>query len=95
MQRSIQRRFRFGLIERVRSYLRKIPTSDLNISAIGKLLGYLERNSSDQTCYALLRLLGLPNSNKEVKRTNNLVTSKRQKHTLRARESEAMASSLW
>ena len=71
----------FGLIDRACDYLREIPTSDLkNVSAIEKLLGNEERNSSDQTCYALRNKLGLPNSNNPVERTNNLGTKRRQKH---------------
>ena len=73
--------FRFGLIDRARSYLREIPASYLkNASVIERLLRNEERNSSCLPCYALRNKLGLPNSNKEVERTNNLVTSRRQKH---------------
>jgi hypothetical protein len=71
----------FGLLDRAQDYLRSIPTSDLkNTAAIERLIKYLERNRQRIPCYALRCQLGLPNSSNPVERTNNLVTSSRQKH---------------
>lgn len=79
----------FGLIDKASDYLREIPDSDLkNAGSIEKLLGYLERNHSFLPCYALRSKLELPNSSNPVERTNNLVTSRRQKHNGMSRSKE-------
>ena len=79
--RQLLRFLWFGLIDQASNYLREIPASDLkNAEAINRLLGYLERNYKWLPCYALRSQLKLPNSSNPVERTNNLVTSRRQKH---------------
>lgn len=70
-----------GLLDGAQDYLRSIPASDLKKpSSIEQLIDYLERNRHWIPCYALRHSLGLPNSSNPVERTNNLVTSTRQKH---------------
>ena len=71
----------FGMVEKAKEYLKKIPEADIkNAGAIERLDGYLERNRKGIPCYALRSKLKLPNSSNPVERSNNLVTSKRQKH---------------
>jgi hypothetical protein len=78
---SLLRLLWVGLIDRAQDYLRSIPAADLkNKSATERLITYLERNRQRIPCYALRRQLGLSTSSNPVERTNNLVTSSRQKH---------------
>ena len=71
----------FGLVDQARDYLHHLPATQIkNAKAVKRLLGYLERNHQAIPCYALRSQLKLPNSSSPVERSNNLVTSRRQKH---------------
>ena len=71
----------FGMVDIAKEYLEKIPEADLkNAGPIKRLDGYLDRNRKGIPCYALRGKLKLPNSSNPVERSNNMVTSKRQKH---------------
>jgi hypothetical protein len=71
----------FGLVDRAKTYLAAIPSTDIKDSkAIDRLSGYLERNRKWIPCYAMRSKLKLPNSSNPVERCNNLVTARRQKH---------------
>jgi len=70
----------YGLVPHAIEYVRAIPEGDIKSrSPLERLVGYFERNRVWIPCYALRRRLGLPNSSNPVERTNNLVTSNRQK----------------
>ena len=70
----------YGLVAEAVEYVRSIPPGDIKSrSSLDRLIGYFERNRRWIPCYALRRSLGLPNSSNPVERTNNLVTSNRQK----------------
>ncbi len=71
----------FGLVDQARDYLHHLPATQIkDAKAVQRLLGYLERNHQAIPCYALRSQLKLPNSSSPVERSNNLVTSRRQKH---------------
>ncbi len=71
----------FGLVDQAMDYLHHLPATQIkNAKAVKRLLGYLERNHQAIPCYALRSQLKLPNSSSPVERSNNLVTSRRQKH---------------
>ncbi len=71
----------FGLVDQARNYLHHLPATQIkDAKAVQRLLGYLERNHQAIPCYALRSQLKLPNSSSPVERSNNLVTSRRQKH---------------
>jgi hypothetical protein len=71
----------FGLVDQAKDYLHHIPATEIkNAKALKRLLGYLERNHQAIPCCALRNQLKLPNSSSPVERSNNLVTSRRQKH---------------
>lgn len=70
----------FGLVDEAIAYLRSIPPQELkNAEVRDALIEYLERNRCWIPCYAMRRQLGLPNSSNPAERSNNLVTSHRQK----------------
>ena len=78
--RELSRLLWFGLVDEALAYLTQIPAADLKQPAVLKrLAGYFARNRKWIPCYALRRELQLPNSSNPVERTNNLVTSQRQK----------------
>jgi hypothetical protein len=77
--RGLARLLWFGLVDESLAYLQQIPAVLKQPAVLKRLAGYFERNRKGIPCYALRRELKLPNSSNPVERTNNLVTSQRQK----------------
>lgn len=78
--KQILRLLWYGLVSHAIEYVRAIPEEEIkNRGHLERLVGYFERNRAWLPCYALRRRLGLANSSNPVERTNNLVTSNRQK----------------
>ena len=62
-------------------YLESLKNSHVkNPMKIEELKGYIERKSSDMTCYALRHEQGLRISSNRVEKANDLVVATRQKH---------------
>lgn len=78
--KEIVRLLWYGLVHRAGDYVKQIPRGDIKSRAsLDRLVGYFDRNRGRIPCYAMRQKLGLPNSSNPVERTNNLVTSNRQK----------------